>query len=41
MEEGIVDDDWLTAKPKWSPYLHHPVSFAMVFNKRESSPDHS
>ena len=37
MEEGIVDDAWLAAKPKWQPYRHHPISFAMVFRTCEAS----
>jgi SAM-dependent methyltransferase len=31
MSEGLVDDAWIAAKPKWLAYRHHPVSFAMVW----------
>lgn len=33
MTEGIVDDDWIAAKPKWVQYRSHPVTFAMVWQK--------
>ena len=35
MEEGIVDDAWISKKPKWERYRHHPVSFALVWRKRD------
>jgi SAM-dependent methyltransferase len=35
MHEGLVDEEWLGRKPKWSQYLHRPISFAMVWQKRE------
>lgn len=31
MIEGVVDDDWIAAKPKWQPHRDRPVSFAMVW----------
>lgn len=31
MEEGVVDDDWIAAKPKWEKYRLRPVSYAMVW----------
>lgn len=31
MHEGLVDDDWLREKPKWSRYAHRPVSFVMAW----------
>lgn len=34
MEEGLVDDEWLAAKPKWERHRWHPVSFAMVWRPR-------
>lgn len=34
MEEGLVDDDWLAVKPKWRRFLHHPVSFAMLWRRQ-------
>ena len=33
MVEGVVDDAWLAAKPKWRPHQGHPISFAMVWQK--------
>lgn len=33
MEEGVVDDEWIEAKPKWEKYRLRPVSFAMVWRK--------
>lgn len=37
MEEGLVDDAWITVKPRWAAYRHHPVSFAMVWAKEARS----
>jgi SAM-dependent methyltransferase len=34
MVEGVIDDAWIVAKPKWATYRHHPVSFAMVWQSR-------
>lgn len=31
MSEGVVDDAWIAAKPKWAQYRNHPVTFAMVW----------
>ncbi|MBS0296435.1 MAG: methyltransferase domain-containing protein [Proteobacteria bacterium] len=33
MVEGLVDDAWVAAKPKWEAYRDRPVSFAMVWEK--------
>lgn len=33
MIEGIVDEEWIAAKPKWGQYRSHPVTFAMVWEK--------
>jgi SAM-dependent methyltransferase len=33
MVEGVIDDTWLVAKPKWEAYRDHPISFAMVWQK--------
>lgn len=33
MVEGVIDDDWLAAKPKWEAFRDHPISFAMVWQK--------
>ena len=31
MRERLVDDRWIALKPRWEPYRHHPVSFAMAW----------
>ncbi len=31
--EGLVDDAWIEAKPKWTIHRDRPVSFAMVWDK--------
>jgi SAM-dependent methyltransferase len=33
LQECVIDEAWLATKPKWRPYLHWPVSFAMVWGK--------
>ncbi|GAB2764506.1 hypothetical protein GCM10027199_44050 [Amycolatopsis magusensis] len=33
--EAVVDDRWITLKPKWSKYRNHPVSAAYVFHKEK------
>jgi SAM-dependent methyltransferase len=33
MREGLVDERWLAAKPKWRHLLNHPVSVAFVWRK--------
>ena len=33
MIEGIIDDAWIAAKPKWAKFRNHPVSFAMVWQR--------
>jgi SAM-dependent methyltransferase len=35
MEERLVDDAWLEAKPKWKPYAGTPLSFVMVWQRKE------
>lgn len=37
MTEGLVDEDWVAAKPKWRKHLHRPVSFAMVWAKDQAA----
>jgi len=37
MVEGLVDDDWIAAKPKWAAQRDRPVSFAMVWVKEHSA----
>ena len=34
MDEGLIDDEWLARKPKWSRYRNQPVSFVMVWQKQ-------
>lgn len=31
MDEGLVDDAWLSKKAKWEPYRGLPISFVMVW----------
>ena len=31
MRERLVDDRWLTLKPRWEQYRNHPVSFAIAW----------
>jgi hypothetical protein len=33
MREGVVDDGWIAAKPKWERYRHHPVSVAYAWRR--------
>jgi SAM-dependent methyltransferase len=33
MREGLIDGEWLAAKPKWRQYEHRPISFALVWRK--------
>jgi SAM-dependent methyltransferase len=33
MEEGLIDDAWVDAKPKWAVYRNEPVSFAMMWRR--------
>jgi len=34
MYEALIDDAWLTQKPKWGQYRNRPISFAMVWRKQ-------
>jgi SAM-dependent methyltransferase len=34
MDEAVIDDDWLRKKPKWEKYKNRPVSFVMVWQKK-------
>jgi SAM-dependent methyltransferase len=34
MEEGLIDDAWLRAKPRWGNYFGLPISFAMVWRQQ-------
>lgn len=31
LEEGLIDDAWIAAKPKWADRRDRPISFAMVW----------
>jgi SAM-dependent methyltransferase len=33
VEEGLIDEHWLSQKPKLRQHLHRPVSFALVWQK--------
>lgn len=33
--ESVVDEGWLSSKPKWRQYLHRPISFALVWRRAE------
>jgi len=33
MEEGVIDDAWIAAKPKWADRRDRPVSFAFVWER--------
>ncbi|OZM71565.1 SAM-dependent methyltransferase [Amycolatopsis antarctica] len=37
LRERVVDDEWVTVKPKWAGFRGHPVSVAYVWHK-ESRP---
>jgi len=34
MHEGLIDEEWIAKKPKWSQYANRPISFAMVWQKK-------
>jgi len=31
MDEGLIDDEWIAAKPKWEKHRGMPVSFVFVW----------
>jgi hypothetical protein len=31
--ECVIDEGWLSGKPKWCRYLHWPVSFALAWRR--------
>jgi SAM-dependent methyltransferase len=33
MKERLIDEAWLALKPKWERLRHHPISFALVWQK--------
>ncbi|MEV4557085.1 class I SAM-dependent methyltransferase [Kitasatospora sp. NPDC049285] len=36
IHERVVDDAWLTLKPKWTPHRGHPVSAAYVWRRPQT-----
>jgi SAM-dependent methyltransferase len=37
MIEGLVDDAWIAAKPKWQAHRDRPISFAMVWARDQAA----
>ena len=35
MDEGLIDADYLRAKPKWEKYYGLPISFSMVWRRED------
>jgi SAM-dependent methyltransferase len=33
LQERVVDDEWVSLKPKWERFRHHPISFAFVWSR--------
>ena len=33
MYEGVIDEDWVTAKPKWEQLRNYPVNFGYVWRR--------
>ena len=33
MHEGLIDEAWLTKKPKWQAQLGRPISYAIVWQR--------
>jgi hypothetical protein len=33
MVEGLIDEAWIAAKPKWAAHRNRPISFALVWGK--------
>lgn len=33
LKEGLVDEAWIGAKPKWAPYRDRPISFGFVWSR--------
>jgi SAM-dependent methyltransferase len=38
LQEGLVDEAWIAAKPKWAVYRDRPISFGMVWEKAATPP---
>ena len=38
MEEGLVDEAWIEAKPKWAVHRDRPISFALVWENPAARP---
>jgi SAM-dependent methyltransferase len=37
MREGVIDDRWVAVKPKWERFRNHPISAALVWEKRRAA----
>jgi SAM-dependent methyltransferase len=35
LDEGLIDDAWLRKKPKWAVYFGLPVSFSVVWHRKQ------
>jgi hypothetical protein len=33
MQESLIDDAWVAAKPKWAVHLNRPISFGFVWRR--------
>lgn len=33
--EGVIDEEWIRAKPKWAPLRHYPVNFGYLWERKE------
>lgn len=33
LREGVIDDRWIAAKPRWERFRHHPVSVAFAWRR--------
>lgn len=33
MHEGVIDDDWIAAKPKWEKFRSYPVNYGYVWER--------
>lgn len=33
MHEGVIDDEWITVKPKWEKYKGYPVNYGYVWSR--------
>ena len=33
--EGVIDEEWIRAKPKWAPLRHYPVNFGYLWGRNK------